>query len=311
MIQVEGLTKRYGEKLAVDSLTFTVQPGKVTGFLGPNGSGKSTTMRLMLGLDAPSEGSATINGKRYAEHADPLSEVGALLEAGAIHPGRSARNHLLALAQTQGIARSRVEELIDLVGLHEVAGKRVGKFSLGMGQRLGVASALLGDPETLILDEPINGLDPDGIHWIRDLLTGLAREGRTVLLSSHLMSEMALTAEHLIIIGRGRLIRDVSIADFMSQSSPGLVRVRSPQAGELCLALSPHAHVSTTEPGVLEVQGMSSEEIGERAAQNGLVLYELAPLQVSLEDAFMRLTRDEVEYTNSTPTAIEPERIAA
>ena len=314
MIQVEGLTKLYGEKLAVDDLSFTVAPGKVTGFLGPNGSGKSTTMRLMLGLDAPGEGSATVNGKRYAEHADPLSEVGALLEAGAIHPGRSARNHLLALAQTQGIARSRVEELIDLVGLHEVAGERVGQFSLGMGQRLGVASALLGDPETLILDEPINGLDPDGIHWIRDLLRGLAGEGRTVLLSSHLMSEMALTADHLIIIGRGRLIRDVSFADFMSQSSPQAVRVRSPDAGELRLVLSPHAHVSTREPGVLEVQGMSSEEIGERAAESGLVLYELAPLQVSLEDAFMRLTRDEVEYTNSTPTGpapIEPERIAA
>jgi ABC-2 type transport system ATP-binding protein len=314
MIQVEGLTKRYGEKLAVDSLSFTVQPGKVTGFLGPNGSGKSTTMRLILGLDAPSEGSATVNGRRYAKHAAPLSEVGALLEAGAVHPGRSARNHLLALAQTQGIERSRVEEVIELVGLHEVAGKRVGQFSLGMSQRLGVASALLGDPETLILDEPINGLDPDGIHWIRDLLTGLAGEGRTVLLSSHLMSEMALTAEHLIIIGRGRLIRDVSVADFMSQSSPQAVRVRSPQAGELRLVLSPRAHVSTSEPGVLEVEGMSSEEIGERAAQSGMVLYELAPLQVSLEDAFMRLTREEVEYSNRRSTRSAPsesERIAA
>jgi ABC-2 type transport system ATP-binding protein len=286
----------------------------VTGFLGPNGSGKSTTMRLIMGLDAPSEGCATVNGKRYAEHADPLSEAGALLEAGAIHPGRSARNHLLALAQTQDIKRSRVEEVIDLVGLREVARKRVGQFSLGMGQRLGVASALLGDPQTLILDEPINGLDPDGIHWIRDLLTGLAAEGRTVLLSSHLMSEMALTADHLIIIGRGRLIRDVSVADFMSQSSPPAVRVRSPQAGELRLVLNPDARVESREPGVLEVEGMSSEEIGERAARSGLVLYELSPLQVSLEDAFMRLTRDEVEYSNGTSRGlapIEPEGIAA
>ena len=314
MIQVEGLTKRYGEKAAVDGLTFTVQPGTVTGFLGPNGSGKSTTMRLMLGLDTPSEGWATVNGKRYAEHAAPLHEVGALLDAGAVHPGRSAYNHLLAMAQTQGVPRSRVQELIDLVGLGEVAQKRVGHFSLGMGQRLGIASALLGDPETLIFDEPINGLDPDGIHWIRDLLKGLAGEGRTVFLSSHLMSEMALTAEHLIIIGRGRLIRDVSVADFVRQSSPNIVRVRSPQASELReLVLGPEVRVSSSEPSVLEVEGMSAEAIGESAARSGLVLYELMPRQASLEEAFMALTDEEVEYrtTPTIPVLEEPERIAA
>jgi ABC-2 type transport system ATP-binding protein len=314
MIQVEGLTKRYGEKVAVEDLSFTVEPGIVTGFVGPNGSGKSTTMRLILGLDAPSAGSATVNGKRYAEHAAPLHEVGALLDAKAVHPGRSACSHLLALAQTQGIPRSRVKEVIELVGLGEVARKRVGNFSLGMGQRLGIASALLGDPETMILDEPINGLDPDGVHWMRDLLKGLASEGRTVFLSSHLMSEVAITAEHLIIIGRGRLIRDVSVADFVSQSSKNIVRVRSPQASELReLVVGPDIRVSSTESTVIEVEGMTAEEIGESAALNGVVLYELTPQQVSLEEAFMALTRDEVEYrtTPAVPVLDEPERIAA
>src|SRR4051812_9047051 len=226
MIKAEGLTKRYGEKTAVDGLTFTVEPGTVTGFLGPNGAGKSTTMRMILGLDRPAEGSVTVNGRSYAEHRAPLHEVGALLEAKAIHTGRTAYNHLLALAATTGIPRRRVDEVIDLVGLQEVARKRAGGFSLGMGQRLGIASALLGDPGTLILDEPVNGLDPEGILWIRNLLKSLAAEGRTVFVSSHLMSEMALTAEQLIIIGRGRLIADVSVAEFTRSSSRQSVRVR-------------------------------------------------------------------------------------
>src|SRR5256885_16127147 len=231
MIDARGLTKNYGDKRAVDDLSFTVKPGIVTGFLGPNGSGKSTTMRLILGLDAPTTGDVTVNGKHYREYAAPLHEVGALLEARSLHGGRSAYNHLLALAQTHGIPRRRVDELIDLVGLHDVARKRAGQFSLGMGQRLGIASALLGDPQTVILDEPINGLDPEGIHWIRELLRSLASEGRTVFLSSHLMSEMALTAEHLIIVGRGRLIRDISVADFVKESSKKIVFVRSPEIG--------------------------------------------------------------------------------
>jgi ABC-2 type transport system ATP-binding protein len=297
MIDARSLTKRYGEKLAVDDLTFTVSPGIVTGFLGPNGSGKSTTMRLMLGLDAPTGGSVTINGKAYRDHTAPLHEVGVLLEARAVHTGRSAYNHLLALAQTHDIPRSRVAELIELVGLGEVAEKRVGQFSLGMGQRLGIAQALLGDPRVVILDEPINGLDPEGIHWIRDLLKSLAAEGRTVFLSSHLMSEMALTAEHLIIVGRGRLIRDVSVADFVREASKNVVLVRSPQASALReLVLGPDVRVSSVEPGTLEVEGLTGEQIGTAAAENGLVLHELTPQQPSLEEAFMALTQDEVEY---------------
>ncbi len=229
MIEAKGLTKDYGEKRAVDGLTFTVLPGTVTGFLGPNGSGKSTTMRLILGLDSPTAGTVTVNGKRYRDYPAPLHEVGALLEARAVHTGRSAYNHLLALAQTHGIPRGRVDEMIDRVGLQEVARKRVGQFSLGMGQRLGIAAALLADPQILILDEPANGLDPEGIQWIRNLLKELAAEGRTVFLSSHLMSEMALTAEHLIVVGRGRLIADLSVEEFLRQASKDLVRVRSPR----------------------------------------------------------------------------------
>jgi ABC-2 type transport system ATP-binding protein len=320
LIDVRSLTKRYGEKTAVEDLTFTVKPGVVTGFLGPNGSGKSTTMRVILGLDAPTAGEVEVNGKRYRDHAAPLHEVGMLLEARAVHTGRSAYNHLLALAQTHGIPRSRVEELIDVVGLRDVARKRVGQFSLGMGQRLGIASALLGDPQVVILDEPINGLDPEGIHWIRDLLRSLAAEGRTVFLSSHLMSEMALTAEHLIIIGRGRLIRDMSVIDFVRQSSKQIVHVRSPQAGELRdLVVGSAERVSSREPSVLEIEGLAAEEIGRRAADNGLVLYELTPQQASLEEAFMELTRDEIEYRTSTSGGdldiatdiYEEERIAA
>jgi ABC-2 type transport system ATP-binding protein len=301
VIEASGLTKDYGPKRAVDELSFTVRPGVVTGFLGPNGSGKSTTMRLILGLDKPNVGDVTVNGKHYREHAAPLHEVGALLEARSVHTGRSAYDHLLALAQTHGIGRRRVDELIDLVGLHEVARKRVGQFSLGMGQRLGIASALLGDPATLLLDEPSNGLDPEGIHWIRNLLKGLASEGRTVFVSSHLMSEMALTAEHLIIIGRGRLVANTSVEEFVRRASKRLVRVRSPQAADLReLVLGPDVTVESSERGLLDICGLTAEQIGEAAAANGYVLHELTPIQASLEEAFMDLTRDTVEFKADT-----------
>ena len=297
MIEARGLTKRYGDKTAVDNLSFTIRPGIVTGFLGPNGAGKSTTMRMIVGLDAPTSGSVTVNGKPYADHRAPLHEVGALLEARAIHTGRSARNHLLAMAATTGIGRRRVNEVIDLVGLHEVAGKRAGKFSLGMGQRLGIASALLGDPATVMLDEPVNGLDPEGILWIRNLLKGLAAEGRTVFVSSHLMSEMAVTAEHLIVVGRGKLIRDVSVHEFISSASTNSVHVRSPQAAQLRdLLLGDGVTVASSTAGELDVTGLTSDEIGLRAAGAGITLFELAPVQASLEQAFMELTADSVEY---------------
>jgi ABC-2 type transport system ATP-binding protein len=297
MIDARGLTKRYGDKLAVDDLTFTVQPGLVTGFLGPNGSGKSTTMRMVLGLDAPTKGSVTIGGKNYADLAAPLREVGALLEARAIHTGRSARNHLLALAATTGIPRRRVEEVIDLVGLTEVAGKRAGGFSLGMGQRLGIASALLGNPGTLILDEPVNGLDPEGILWIRNLLKSLAAEGRTIFVSSHLMSEMAMTASHLIVIGRGRLIADIGVAELTRMASRDMVRVRTNEAPRLAALLARDQGVVTTEgPDVLQVSGLDSAQIGLVAAQAGIALIELTPQQASLEEAFMEITRDSLEF---------------
>jgi ABC-2 type transport system ATP-binding protein len=297
MIEAHGLIKDYGSKRAVDDLSFTVEPGVVTGFLGPNGSGKSTTMRLILGLDAPSAGSVTVNGMSYRRHAAPLHEVGALLEARSVHTGRSAYNHLLALAQTHGIPRRRVDELIDLVGLHDVARKRAGQFSLGMGQRLGIAAALLGDPQTVMLDEPVNGLDPVGIHWIRNLLKGLAAEGRTVFVSSHLMSEMALTADHLIVVGRGRLIADTSVDQFVRRASGNVVRVRSPQADELAGQLAAaDVTIVVVEPGLLEVTGLTAPQIGEKAAGRGIVLHELMPQQVSLEEAFMDLTRDDVEF---------------
>lgn len=309
MIEAHALTKQYGEKTVVDDLSFSVRPGTVTGFLGPNGAGKSTTMRMILGLDAPTSGTVTVNGRPYADHAAPLREVGALLDAGAIHTGRSALNHLLAMAATTGIGRRRVDEVIDLVGLRQVADKRAGGFSLGMGQRLGIASALLGDPRTLILDEPVNGLDPDGVLWIRTLLRRLADEGRTILLSSHLMSEMALTADHLIVIGRGRLIRDEPVADFIASASGGAVIVRTPDEAQLRdLLLSDVTAVSSSGPGRLEVTGMTSDEIGYRAAAAGLTLLELSPVQASLEEAFMSLTHDAVEYRAPTQT---PERIAA
>jgi ABC-2 type transport system ATP-binding protein len=254
-------------------------------------------MRLVLGLDAPSSGTATVNGRRYREFQAPLHEVGALLEARSVHTGRSAYNHLLALAQTHGIPRSRVEELIDLVGLRDVAKKRAGKFSLGMGQRLGIAAALLGDPSTVMLDEPVNGLDPEGIHWMRSLLKGLATEGRTVFVSSHLMSEMSLTADHLIVIGRGRKIADTSTTEFLQAASGNVVRVRSPQATELArLLVGPDVTVEPLEPGYLEVHGLTAAQIGDAAAANGFAVHELSPQQASLEEAFMNLTREEIEF---------------
>ncbi len=306
VIEAGDLTKDYGEKRAVDGLSFTVQPGVVTGFLGPNGSGKSTTMRLILGLDAPTRGDVTVNGRHYREHAAPLHEVGALLEARSVHTGRSAYNHLLALAQTHGIPKSRVGDLIDLVGLHEVARKRAGQFSLGMGQRLGIAAALLGDPKTVMLDEPVNGLDPEGIHWMRNLLKGLAAEGRTVFVSSHLMSEMALTADHLIVIGRGKLIADTSVEDFVARASQKVAVVHSPELEELRAALSgPGVSFVAAERGALEVHGLTAEQVGDAAAAAGIALHELTPQQASLEEAFMNLTRDELEF------AAEVEEVAA
>jgi len=312
VIEARGLTKDYGEKRAVDDLTFTVRPGIVTGFLGPNGSGKSTTMRLILGLDRPTAGTVTVNGKAYRDFPAPLHEVGALLEARAVHTGRSAYNHLLALAQTHGVPKQRVHDLIERVGLQEVARKRVGAFSLGMGQRLGIAAALLADPGILVLDEPANGLDPEGIQWIRNMLKELAAEGRTVFLSSHLMSEMALTAEHLIVIGRGRLIADLSVAEFVRRAAKDTVRVRSPQSAELARALAgPHVSVEPLADGALEVTGLMAEEVGEAAAASGLVLHELTPVQASLEEAFMDVTRDDVEFHATAGEQREPQEVAA
>jgi ABC-2 type transport system ATP-binding protein len=301
MIEAKELTKRYGEKTAVDGLTFTVRPGIVTGFLGPNGAGKSTTMRMILGLDRPTSGEVTIEGKPYEDLPAPIEQVGALLEAGAVHTGRSARNHLRAIAATTGIDRQRVEEVIELVGLREVADRRAGTFSLGMGQRLGIAAALLGDPHTLILDEPVNGLDPDGVLWVRTLLRRLAQEGRTVLLSSHLMSEMSLTADHLIVIGRGKLIRDMPTAEVLADASGNSVLVRTPDEERLrSLLLGDGVVVSSSEPGKLEVSGLTSDEIGYRAAAAGLTLLELSPVHASLEEAFMSLTHEAVEYRSPT-----------
>jgi len=304
VIEARDLTKDFGSKRAVDGLTFDVRPGIVTGFLGPNGAGKSTTMRLVLGLDRPSRGTVTVNGKPYPQHAAPLHEVGALLEARSVHTGRSARNHLRALAATHRIGKKRVEELIDLVGLHDVANKRAGSFSLGMGQRLGIATALLGDPATVMLDEPVNGLDPEGIQWIRTVLRGLAAEGRTVFVSSHLMSEMSVTADHLIVIGRGRLIADTSVSDFVAGASKKLVHVRSPKDNALRDVLAGlGGSVSDNGDGVLEVAGLTAAEIGDAAAANGIALHELTPQQASLEEAFMDLTRDELEFGHAEAPA--------
>lgn len=305
MIEARGLTKRYGEKLAVDQLTFEVTPGRVTGFLGPNGAGKSTTMRLVMGLDYPSAGSVTVNGHRYHDLAWPLREVGGLLEAKAIHPGRSAFNHLLMLAQTNMIPSRRVTEVLDLVGLTSVAKSRVGGFSLGMGQRLGIAVALLGDPGVLLFDEPINGLDTDGIRWVRGLLRSLAGEGRTILVSSHLMAEMALTADQVIVVARGRLVADMPIDEFTSKNSQRSVIVRSPQLQELrSLLQGTGASITDESDGSISVVGIGADAIGELAASHSLVLHELSPQSGTLEEAFVESTEGNVEY--SSPTQSTP-----
>ena len=297
VIEVRDLSKRYGDRLAVDHLSFTVRPGRVTGLLGPNGAGKSTTMRLILGLDRPDSGRATIGGTPYREIVRPLRQVGALLDARAVHPGRSAYHHLLWLAQTQALPRRRVDEVIDLVGLRPVARTRVGGFSLGMGQRLGIAVALLGDPGVLVLDEPVNGLDPGGVRWIRDLMRGLAAEGRTVLVSSHLMNEMAVTADHLIVIGRGGLLADCSTAEFVHRSSRESALVKSPESTRLAeLLRTAGGQVDHQEPGVLTVTGVPASRIAELAAGEGLPVHELTPRFASLEEAFLRITSDSVEY---------------
>jgi ABC-2 type transport system ATP-binding protein len=307
MIEAQDLTKRFGSKVAVDQLSFRVQPGRVTGFLGPNGAGKSTTMRLMLGLDRPNSGSATINGKPYAQLASPLRTVGALLEAKSVHGGRSARNHLLFLAQTQGLPASRADAVLELVGLHDVAAKRTGGYSLGMAQRLGVAAAMLGDPQVLLLDEPVNGLDPEGVLWIRNLMKRLASEGRTILVSSHLMNEMAVTADHLIVIGRGRLIADAATEEVIARGSGQSVRVRTPEPDRLTAVVTaeggtavPAANGDDAAPAgqaaVLTVTGVPAARIGELAAASSIVLHELTPRLASLEDVFLELTADSLEY---------------
>ena len=304
MIEAKNLTKRYGDKTAVNDLSFTVEPGRVTGFLGPNGAGKSTTMRLLLGLDRPDRGEATVNGVRYDDLPQPLRVVGALLEARAVHTGRSAYDHLLCLAQTQGIGKRRVEEVIEQVGLGSVARKRAGGFSLGMGQRLGIAAALLGDPAALILDEPVNGLDPEGILWIRNLMKSLAAEGRAVFVSSHLMNEMAVTADHLIVIGRGRLVADCSTEEFVERSTEQSVLVKTPDREQLAELLKAEgATVTGTDDGDLDVTGLEAPRIAELAAAGGLVLHELTTRRGSLEEAFMELTKDAVEYDAGVPTA--------
>src|SRR6266852_2785783 len=308
MIEVRNLSKRYGDKLAVDGLDFVVQPGVVTGFLGPNGAGKSTTMRLIAGLDEPSGGSVRVNGQDYRSAVAPMAELGLLLEARAMHTGRSARNHLLALAQTNGISRRRVDEVIDMVGLREVAGKRVGGFALGMGQRLGVAQALLGDPEVVVLDEPVNGLDPEGILWIRNLMKALAADGRTVFVSSHLMSEMENTADHLIVIGRGRLISDCTTAEFIAANSQQSVRVRTPQRDELTMVASAAGATVRDDAGdSLVLLGLTAAQVGDLAFENRIRLHELAPAHASLEEAFMELTASSVEFHAGLPDAVERE----
>ncbi|MFE3515291.1 ABC transporter ATP-binding protein [Streptomyces sp. NPDC059166] len=307
MIRAHELTKRYGDSTVVHGLDLTVRPGTVTGFLGPNGAGKSTTMRMLLGLDAPTSGRATIGGRAYTTHPAPLTEVGALLEARAVHPGRTAFHHLMALAHTHGIPRSRVEHVLDLAGLTSVAGKRIKGFSLGMGQRLGIAAALLGDPATLILDEPVNGLDPEGVRWIRNLLTSLASEGRTVLVSSHLMSEMALTADHLIVIGRGRLLADTTVAELTRTAGGASVKVVTPQADTLRTLLEgPGVRITTGPGGELTVHGADSAFIGRTAADHAIQLTELTPRTVSLEEAFMDLTQDAVAYQAARPLTGAP-----
>jgi ABC-2 type transport system ATP-binding protein len=305
MIEVNGLTKRYGDKTAVENLTFTVRPGVVTGFLGPNGAGKTTTMRMICGLDVPTRGSVTVNGTPFREHAAPQRELGAMLDPRALHSSRSAYHHLLALAQTSGIKKHRVHEVIDAVGLREVARRRAGKFSVGMGQRLGIAAALLGDPQTIILDEPVNGLDVEGIRWIRSMLRGLADQGKTVFVSSHLMDEMAHTATHLIVIGRGRLIADTGMAEFIARAASDVVRVRSSNPDGLTAALRARgATVQPSDDGSLAVTGLAAQHIGATATSAGISVHELATEQASLEDAFVNLTQDAIEY-RANPTGAQ------
>ena len=302
MIEVRGLTKRYGAKTAVDSLSFSIEPGRVTGFLGPNGAGKTTTMRCILGLDYPDDGTVTVDGKVYQELAYPMREVGALLEAKAVHGGRSAYNHLLCLAQTNGLPGRRVGEVLDLVGLSDVARKRVKGFSLGMSQRLGIAATMLGDPKMLMFDEPVNGLDPEGILWIRNLMKALAAEGRTVFVSSHLMSEMENTADHLIVIGRGQLIADCTMKEFVASASGAAVRVRTPSAEQLVRAVTGKGASSVISgDGSVEVRGMSTEQVGDLAFAQGIRLHELTTVRASLEEAFMELTASSVEYQADVP----------
>jgi len=304
MIEVRGLTKRYGEKVAVNDLTFSIEPGQVTGFLGPNGAGKTTTMRLILGLDYPNAGTVSVDGQRYSGLANPMREVGALLDAKAVHGGRSAYNHLLCLAQTNNLPRKRVDEVLDLVGLSEVARKRSKGFSLGMSQRLGIAATMLGDPQVLMFDEPVNGLDPEGILWIRNLMKALAAEGRTVFVSSHLMSEMENTAEHLIVIGKGKLIADCTMNEFIAQSSGAAVRVRTPSADQLALVLTAKGGEATADgDGALLVRGLTTDAIGDIAFEQGIRVHELSMLRASLEEAFMELTADSVEFHAGVPDA--------
>ncbi|GAA3904110.1 ABC transporter ATP-binding protein [Microbacterium invictum] len=297
MILAENLTKRYGDKTAVDDISFTVPTGKVTGFLGPNGAGKSTTMRMIVGLDRPTAGSVTVGGHDYRTSRSPLTEVGVLLDAKAVHTGRSARDHLRAMAATHGIPRSRVDEVIELTGIASVARKRAGKFSLGMGQRLGIAAALLGDPQTLILDEPVNGLDPEGVRWVRQFVRRQAAEGRTVLLSSHLMSEMAQTADHVIVLGRGRVLADAALPELVRAWTTSVVTVATPRPAELAQAISgPDIEITTHEPGRLRVTGLPAATIGDIAAEGGIPIHELTPTSGSLEDAYLALTEQSVEY---------------
>jgi ABC-2 type transport system ATP-binding protein len=295
MIEADGLTKRYGPTVAVDALSFTVRPGRVTGFLGPNGAGKSTTMRLILGLDAPTAGAVTVDGRAYHDHRFPIRDVGALLDALAVHGGRKAADHLWCLAQSNRIGRRRVDEVLELVGLADVGHRRIGPFSLGMKQRLGIAAALLGDPGVLLFDEPVTGLDPEGIVWIRNFFRSLAAEGRTVFVSSHLMSEMALTAQHLLVIGQGRLIADASIDDLLARGAT-TVKVRSPQSEHLGRLLSDRGATVRTVDGYLEVTGMAAAPVGDLAAEYGIALHELTPQTASLEEAFFELTDAAVDY---------------
>jgi ABC-2 type transport system ATP-binding protein len=297
MIEVDSLTKRYGDKTAVDGLSFVVEPGVVTGFLGPNGAGKSTTMRMIAGLDRPTSGTVRVNGKNYPEAAAPMGELGILLDARSVHPGLSARSNLLALARTAGIGRRRVDEVIELAGLGEVAGTRAGGFSLGMGQRLGVAAALLGRPQTVVLDEPVNGLDPDGVRWIRLLLKSLAAEGRTVFVSSHLMSEMAQTATQLVVLGRGKLISQASVEDFTGHATASGVLVRTPETARLSqLLAAPGVTVMQDGTDLLSVCGITAEQVGTAAWREHVPIFELTPARASLEEAFMQVTKDSVEY---------------